>query len=112
MDIVDINMDEQDEKIIRIIKRIKNDRNRACLQNILSFANREENKMELKTIVDKLVALDVFIDAGVNGKKSFPHAHKQNQKMASKILKILKHSSTQVFIKRLAIKLKTKYNTS
>ena len=43
MDTEDI-VDKQDKKIIRIIKRIKNDRNRACLQNILSFANgRKQN---------------------------------------------------------------------
>ena len=74
MDTGDVNMEEQDKKIIRIINRIKKDRNRACLQNILSFANREENKMEMeevKTIVDKLVALNVIINAGVNGKESF-----------------------------------------
>ena len=61
MDTDDVNMEEQEKKIIRIIKRIKKDRNRACLQNILSFANREENKMEMeevKTIVDKLVYLN------------------------------------------------------
>ena len=74
MDTDDVNMEEQDQKIIRIINRIKKNRNRACLQNILSFANREENKMEMeevKTIVDKLIALNVIINAGVNGKESF-----------------------------------------
>ena len=74
MDTDDVNMEEQEKKIIRIIKRTKKDRNRACLQNIRSFANREENKMEMeevKTIVDKLVDLNVIINAGVNGKESF-----------------------------------------
>ena len=59
---------------MRIIKRIKKDRNRACLQNILSLTNREENKMEraeLKEIMDKLVANNVIVNNGVNEKYSY-----------------------------------------
>ena len=47
---------------------------RPCYQNILSFANREENKLtmdELKIITDKMVAQNLIADIGVNGKESF-----------------------------------------
>ena len=68
------NTDEQVTNILRLIKRIKKDRNRPCYQNILSFANREENKMEmdeLKDIIDKMVGENIITDIGVNGKESF-----------------------------------------
>ena len=64
-------MDTED---INIDKRKKHDHNRACFQNILSFVTREENKMkmdELKIIVDKLFALNIIVNADLNGKDSF-----------------------------------------
>ena len=72
-------MDEQrlndvERKVIRLVMRIKNNRNRACFQNILSFANREESKMELeelKETIAKLVNRGIMRDEGKAGKESF-----------------------------------------
>ena len=74
-----IPMDEQrlndvERKVIRLVTRIKNNRNRACFQNILSVANREEIKMELdelKETIDKLVNRGIMRDEGKAGKESF-----------------------------------------
>ena len=74
MDNEEANTNEQEKTILRIIKRIKRDRNRPCFQNILSFANREENKMEmeeLKTIIDKMRAKNIIIETCVNSKEFF-----------------------------------------
>ena len=68
------NSNEQEKRILRLIKRIKKDRNRPCFQNILSFANREDGKLtmdDLKIITDKMVAQNLIADIGVNGKESF-----------------------------------------
>ena len=68
------NSNEQEKRILRLIKRIKKDRNRPCFQNILSFANREDDKLtmdDLKIITDKMVAQNLIADIGVNGKESF-----------------------------------------
>ena len=67
-------LDEVESKVIRLVKRIKNNRNRACLQNILTFANREESKMELdelKDTISKLVDRGIIRDEGKVGKESF-----------------------------------------
>ena len=53
------NSNEQEKRILRLIKRIKKDRNRPCFQNILSFANREDDKLtmdDLKIVTDKMIA--------------------------------------------------------
>ena len=68
------NSNEQEKRILRLIKRIKKDRNRPCFQNILSFANREDDKLtmdDLKIVTDKMVAQNLIADIGVNGKESF-----------------------------------------
>ena len=69
-----MNVGSEEAKILRLIKRIQKDRNRPCYQSILSFANLEENKMEmdeLKDIMDKMVDENIITDIGVNGKESF-----------------------------------------
>ena len=73
-DTEDAITDEKEKQILRLIKRIKKDRNRPSYQSILSFANREENKMdmdELKSILDKMIAENIIKNIGVNGKESF-----------------------------------------
>ena len=73
-DTEDVITDEKEKQILRLIKRIKKDRNRPSYQSILSFANREENKMdmdELKSILDKMIAENIIKNIGVNGKVSF-----------------------------------------
>ena len=58
------NKNRQEKTRLRIIKRIKQDGDRPCLQN-KSFANREENKMEmedLKSIIDKMRAKNIIIE--------------------------------------------------
>ena len=68
------NRNEQEKRILSLIKRIKKDRNRPCFQNILAFANREDDKLtmdDLKIITDKMVAQNLIADIGVNGKESF-----------------------------------------
>ena len=54
----EMNIEEEEKRIIRIKKRIKNNRNRACDQNILEFANRENNNlnMDSKVLLNNLIA--------------------------------------------------------
>ena len=73
-DTEDVITDEKEKQILRLIKRVKKDRNRPSYQSILSFANRDENKMdmdELKSILDKMIAENIIMNIGVNGKESF-----------------------------------------
>ena len=63
-------LNDVERKVIRLVTRIKNNRNRACFQNILSFANREELD-ELKETIDKLVNRGIMRDEGKAGKESF-----------------------------------------
>ena len=68
------NTEQEETRLLRLIKRTKIDCNRPCYHNILSFANREDNKLtmkELKIITDKMVAQNLIADIGVNGKESF-----------------------------------------
>ena len=42
--------EEEEQRLIRIIKRIKNNRNKACYQNILAFALREDKDATMENI--------------------------------------------------------------
>ena len=67
-------LDDAERKVIRLVNRIKNNRNRACFQNILAFANREESKMEMDELtvtIDELVNRGIMRDEGKIGKESF-----------------------------------------
>ena len=49
---VDVKDEEKksEEMIISIIGKIKNNRNRACVQNIHTFINRHGKKMEMERV--------------------------------------------------------------
>lgn len=73
MDIEDMNIEEDEKRIIRIIKRIKGNRNRACYQNILEFARREDNNLDrnkIKVTIDNLLSRNIITD--INKKKNTP----------------------------------------
>ena len=61
----DFNMEEEEKRFLRIIKKIQNLRNRACFQNILEFARRENkniNMVTCKAIIDDLVERKLVIN--------------------------------------------------
>ena len=63
-----------EDDILSIIKRIKNDRNRACVQNIHTFINRRGINMEVEEVrklTESLVERNVIIDKGKQDKESF-----------------------------------------
>ena len=58
-----MNIEEEGKRVIRIIKRIKSDRNRACYQNILALAKRENKGLyseHIKEIVKNLVERNII----------------------------------------------------
>ena len=62
----DINVEEDEQRIIRIIKRIKNNRNKACYQNILDFARLEDKditieniKVTFKNLLDRNIIINI-----------------------------------------------------
>ena len=60
--------------ILSIIKKIENDRNRACVQNIHTFINRRGINMEVEEVrklTESLVERNVIIDKGKQDKESF-----------------------------------------
>ena len=61
----EIDVEVEETRILRIIKRIQEQRNRACYQNILSFAQRENKLLNMdvyKPILDDLVDKDILIN--------------------------------------------------
>ena len=44
-----INMEEEEKRFLRIIKKIQNQRNRVCFQNILEFAGQENKDINMET---------------------------------------------------------------
>ena len=62
--------EEEEQRLIRIIKRIKNNRNKACYQNILAFALREDKDgtMEnIKVTINNLLHRNIITNTN-NGK--------------------------------------------
>ena len=54
-----------EESILSIITKIKVDRNRACLQNILTFLNRRGYNIEMeemKNVIDDLISRNFIVD--------------------------------------------------
>ena len=46
----DFNLEEEENRIKRIIGKIEKNRNRACYQNILTFAKREKQSFQMDTL--------------------------------------------------------------
>ena len=66
--------DKLTELIIRVIKRIHKNENRACYQNILDFAKRDDKNLEMDTvkeIIRSLLLAGKVINIGKGEKKSF-----------------------------------------
>ena len=69
-------MAEEENRIVRIIKKINTDRNKACYQNILSFAKRENKEIEMdlvKEVTNNLLERNIIYDLnkGKVDKESF-----------------------------------------
>ena len=61
----ELDIEENEKRIIRIIRRINNDRNRACYQNILAFAKREDKDLEMEDIrvnIDNLIEQNIVVN--------------------------------------------------
>ena len=63
---ININIEDDEKRIIRIIKRIKNKRNKACYQNILAFAKRkgkditiERIKVAVENLIERCVITNI-----------------------------------------------------
>ena len=57
-EMMNVNMADEEKRFLRIIKKIQNQRNRACYQNLLEFVGRENKNINMdicKAIVDNLV---------------------------------------------------------
>ena len=53
-----VNIEAEEKRILRIITKIQSQRNRACYQNVLEFAGRENKDLNMdicKAIIDELV---------------------------------------------------------
>ena len=63
-----------DDSILAIVANIKNDRNRACIQNIHTFRNRRGINIEgekLRKVIENFIFRNVIVDKGREGKESF-----------------------------------------
>ena len=63
-----------DDRIIAVIRRIKKDRNRAGYQNIFTFLNRNEPKLDMQTLkarVNNMVERGVLLNKGKGDNESF-----------------------------------------
>ena len=66
-EIFDIKSEE--DRLIRNIRRIPNQRNRACYQNILEFARRENKNVDMevcKQLIKYLLEKNLIINKGKN----------------------------------------------
>ena len=60
--------------VVNIIQKIRNERNRACYQNIFTFINRGGHKVEidaLKELLGDMVEKQIIVNKGKNDKESF-----------------------------------------
>ena len=67
-------MAEIEKRINRIIENIRNNRNRACYQNLQTYLNRNEPKVEmddLKNIIADMERRNVIVNKGKDDKESF-----------------------------------------
>ena len=63
-----------DDRINAVIRRIKKDRNRAGYQNIFTFLNRNEPKLDMQTLkarVNNMVERGVLLNKGKGDNESF-----------------------------------------
>ena len=79
----DINIEDDEIRIIRIIKRIKNNHNKACYQNILAFAKRGDKDItieRIKEIVENLIERCIItnINKGKTDMESFKFVGNEN----------------------------------
>ena len=73
-DLQNAEMVLEENRLLRIIKRIQLQRNRAGYQNILEFARRENNNLDMgicKKIINNLISKDMVTNKGKNGNESF-----------------------------------------
>ena len=69
-EMMNVNTADEEKRFLRIIKKIQNQRNRACYQNLLEFAGRENKNINMdicKAIVDNLVEKKLVVNKGKIG---------------------------------------------
>ena len=75
MDEINTSYDHDlENRILKIVAKIKNNRNRPCYQNIQTMLERGDkilNKDDLVIFIDSLVEKNLLINKGVAGKESF-----------------------------------------
>ena len=74
----EFNLEDEENRLKRIIGRIEKNRNRACYQNILSFAKRENTNLEMETIKDVIKGM---IDKNIIFNKGKDEIDKESFKM-------------------------------
>ena len=70
---ININIEDDGKRIIRIIKRIKYNRKKACYQNILAFAKREDKDItieRIKVAVENLIQIKRSVITNINQDKT------------------------------------------
>ena len=63
-----------EERVIKVISRIRKNRSRPCFQNILSFMNREGTDLtmdDLKIVLNNLISRDAVVNKGTDDHDSF-----------------------------------------
>ena len=61
----DTNIGEDEKIVLRTIKRIKSNRNKACYQNILAFVRRENKEITIENIkvtINNLLKRNIIVD--------------------------------------------------
>ena len=69
-EMMNVNMADGEKRFLRIIKKIQNQRNRVCYQNLLEFAGRENENINMdicKAIIDNLVEKKLVVNKGKIG---------------------------------------------
>ena len=69
-DILNADVIQDENRILRVIKRIQHQRNRVGYQNILEFARREYNNIDMEMfnkLINNLIAKNMVINKGKNG---------------------------------------------
>ena len=88
----------EEDRLIRIIRRIQNQRNRACYQNILEFARRENKNRDMevcKQLIKNLMEKNLITN---NGKNDTSESFKIVEKNVEKI-NVPKSAATKMDIK-------------
>ena len=90
---MEINVEEEEKRIVRVIGRILKDRNRAGFQSILSFCNRENKDLDMDTLKSLLTNM---VEKNLVYNKNKGDPEKESFKLFDNDENLLE-SSTQTF---------------